>query len=123
MPTFQDSIYEVFSDDDVEMIALNLDANPTALLSYRNYTGPLGSYFKADTIRYPIVYDSTLNSSKGATFAAYGASSSLLWPAIFVVDQQDFIRLDFYAAGDPIEFQAHLTELINKINELLENPP
>ena len=92
-------------------MALNHDANPAWLAGYAADT----TFIKAVVITYPMLYDQA-----GTVFDAYQTNAGLL-PSIFLVDQEGKIQLRYDIANEPAEFEAHLGEIIEKIDELLEN--
>ena len=91
-------------------MALNHDANPAWLTGYAADT----TYIKDVIIIYPMLYDQA-----GSVFEAYQTNAGLL-PSIFLVDQEGKIQLRYDIANDPEEFEDHLGDIIEKIDELLD---
>jgi peroxiredoxin len=111
MPSFQTQIHDVYPQEEVQVLALNQNADRTWLTAYAADT----IYIKDTVITYPLLFDSL-----GTAFESYQTSTSLL-PSIFLVDQAGKIRLRYDIANDPETFDDHLNEIIATIDELLED--
>jgi hypothetical protein len=125
MPTFQDSLEEIFPHDQVQVIALNKDAPPIPpgpvhwLQNYINFVGNISVYWKADTLTYPMVYDST-----HAIFTDYEAGTlENPLPSLFLVDQAGKIRLRSNGASEEGPFVIEFNAVMDSIRGLLDNPP
>lgn len=121
MPTYQDSIAEVYPETQVQVIALNHDAplNPSPvqrLRNYVNYIGNLSGYQKTDTLDYPMVYDAS-----GTIFNSYNAGSNL--PGIFLIDQTGKIRLRYDGASTAPAFWPEFNAIMDTTRWLLDHPP
>jgi hypothetical protein len=122
MPTFQDSLEEVFSHDQVQVIALNGNAPSLYWLNwYVNLEGPLPQsiYTKPDTLTYPMVYD-----TNQTVFTAYEANTlENPLPCIFLVDQAGKIRLRSNGASEEPQFLPEFAAIMDSLRWLLDNPP
>jgi hypothetical protein len=125
MPSYQDSIEEVFSHDQVQVIGFNGNAPSLYWLNwYINYaseTTPLPGtpYYKRDTLSYPMVYDTL-----GIVFTAYEANTlENPLPCIFLIDQAGKIRIRSNAAAEEPTFVPEFAAIMDSIRWLLDNPP
>ena len=112
MPSFQTEIYDIYDHEQVEIVALNHDANPAALVWY------IGNIQSTQDIElsYPFVYDET-----GEIFQEYEAEDMIL-PSIFLLDQTGLILLRYDGASDAETFFPELDQIINSIEELISPP-
>jgi alkyl hydroperoxide reductase subunit AhpC len=122
MPTYQDSLEEVFPPDQVQVIALNGNAPSLYWLNwYVNLEGllPGTNYTKPDTLTYPMIYDTTQT-----VFTAYEANTlENPLPCIFLIDQAGKIRLRSNGASEEPLFLPEFTAIMDSIRGLLDNPP
>ncbi len=106
MPSFQTDIYDVYSHEDVAVIAINQDGSLPALLWYVDDLTT-----KSVQLTYPFAYDNT-----DLSFQDYDAD---ILPSIFLIDQNGLIRLRFDGATDSEHFLPELEEILETIEELL----
>ena len=124
MPTFQDSLTEIYPESQVQVVTLNKDAPPlgqgaVALQLYVNFIGNISTYYKADTLKYPMIYNPS-----GSAFTAYDAGTSTNpLPCIFLIDQNGKIRLRNNGASQENQFWPEFTQIMDTTRWLLDHPP
>lgn len=118
IPSFQTEIFDVYSPEEVEVLALNENANRTLL---ELYAADTTAFDKNVVITFPMLFDE-MEGELGLTFEKYEASDAIL-PSIFLVDQTGILQLRYDGADEPDEFNPELEEIIATIDELLANPP
>jgi hypothetical protein len=122
MPCFQDSIEEVYPDDQVDVIAINKDSPFLWLLQdYVNVYAPngyLGYTYPKDILTYPMVWN-----QDGSLFTAYEASlPSSPPPNIFLIDQSGRIRLRYDGAANATDFWPEFDAIMDSIHAWVPPP-
>ena len=117
IPSFQTLIHEAYLPEEVEVIALNENADRNWLEFY----APDIAFYKSIPITFPMLFDE-FNGQIGGTFAAYDAIPASL-PSMFLIDQTGMVQLRYNGIDNLENFNEALEIITTTIDTLLANSP